>query len=300
MRAWGIINLSHRPTRRESAKADLGCEPLVGDGIRTERFRVKDGEKVDLAKLSPDDTSAFPGDEAEAIQESKRLSSKLEKLQETLYAEHKHKVLIVLQAMDTGGKDGTIKKVFEGVNPQGVRVEHFRTPTPEEADHDFLWRVHQQVPGSGEMVIFNRSHYEGVLVERVHGLVPRKTWMRRYKEIEHFEHLLHEDRTVIMKFFLHIDKEEQKRRLEERLDDPSKQWKLSLSDLQERKYWPEYMKAYEDALHKTSKDPSPWYVIPANKKWFRDVVVSTIIVEKLEELGMSYPKPSVDLKSVTI
>jgi len=272
----------------------------VGGGIKTEKFRVKEGEKVSLAKLSPDDTSGFSGGEAEAIDESKRLSSKLEKLQETLYAEHRRKVLIVLQAMDTGGKDGTIKKVFEGVNPQGVRVAHFRMPSPEEADHDFLWRVHQQAPGSGEMVIFNRSHYEGVLIERVHGLVPRKTWQRRYKEIEHFEHLLHEDHTAIMKFFLHIDKDEQKRRLEERRDDPSKQWKLSLSDLQERKYWSEYMKAYEDALERTSKDSSPWYVIPANKKWFRDVLVSAIIVETLEELGMSYPKPSVDPKSVTI
>jgi PPK2 family polyphosphate:nucleotide phosphotransferase len=272
----------------------------MGDGIHTEGYRVREGEKVNLAKRSPDDTSGFSGSEADALEESKRLSLKLEKLQEVLYAEHKQKVLIVLQAMDTGGKDGTIKKVFEGVNPQGVRVAHFRTPTPEESDHDFLWRVHQQAPGSGEMVIFNRSHYEGVLIERVHGLVPRRTWVRRYKEIEHFERLLHEDRTTIMKFFLHIDKEEQKKRLEERVADPSKQWKLSLSDLQERKYWTQYMKAYEEALARTSKDSSPWYVIPANKKWFRDVLVSSIIVQTLEKLGMSYPRPSVDPKSVTI
>jgi PPK2 family polyphosphate:nucleotide phosphotransferase len=269
-------------------------------GVQTERYRVKEGEKVSLTARSPEDTSGFHGGEAEALGESKKLSLKLEKVQEVLYAEHKHKVLIVLQAMDTGGKDGTIKKVFEGVNPQGVRVAHFRTPTPEESDHDFLWRVHAEAPGSGEMVIFNRSHYEGVLIERVHGLVPRKTWMRRYKEIEHFEHLLQEDRTVILKFFLHIDKEEQKRRLEERLKDPSKQWKFSLSDTQERRFWSKYMKAYEDALENTSKDSSPWYVIPGNKKWFRDLLVSTIIVERLEGLRMEYPKPSVDLKSVVI
>ena len=266
--------------------------------IQTDLYRVKEGEKVELRRWSPGETSGFT--EAEALDESKKLTLKLERLQEVLYAEHKHKVLIVLQAMDTGGKDGSIKKVFEGVNPQGVRVAHFRTPTVEEADHDFLWRVHQQVPGSGEMVIFNRSHYEGVLVERVHALVPRKTWMRRFREIEHFEHLLHEDHAVIMKFFLHIGKDEQKRRLEERRSDPSKQWKFSLADVQERKFWSKYMKAYEDALQNTSTDSSPWYVIPADKKWFRDLLVSTIIVERLEKLGMEYPEPSAEIKSVAI
>jgi PPK2 family polyphosphate:nucleotide phosphotransferase len=272
----------------------------MGAGIQTDRYRVKEGEKVGLGKWSPDDTSGFPGTEGEALEESKKLTLKLERLQELLYAEHKHKVLVILQAMDTGGKDGTIKKVFEGVNPQGVRVAHFRVPTPEEADHDFLWRVHRQTPGSGEMVIFNRSHYEGVLVERVHGLVPRKTWMRRYKEIEHFEKLLHEDHTVITKFFLHISRAEQKRRLQERLTDPSKQWKFSLADTHESRFWSKYMKAYEGALQNTSKDSSPWYVIPSDKKWFRDLLVSSIIVERLEELGMEYPKLSVDPKSVSI
>jgi polyphosphate kinase 2 (PPK2 family) len=187
----------------------------VGARIRTDEYRVREGEKVRLGRWPPSDTSGFRGTEADALEESRKLTLKLESLQEVLYAEHKHKVLIILQAMDTGGKDGTIKKVFEGVNPQGVRVAHFRVPTQDESDHDFLWRVHAQTPKSGEMVIFNRSHYEGVLVERVHGLVPRKAWARRYKEIEHFEHLLHDDDTVIMKFFLHIDKAEQKRRLED-------------------------------------------------------------------------------------
>jgi PPK2 family polyphosphate:nucleotide phosphotransferase len=262
--------------------------------IQTERYRVKEGEKVNLSKVSPDDASGFSGTEAEALEESKRLTQKLERLQELLYAEHKRKVLIVLQAMDTGGKDGTVKKVFEGVNPQGVRVAHFRTPTPEEADHDFLWRVHKQTPASGEMVIFNRSHYEGVLIERVHGLIPKEVWSRRYKEIEHFEKLLHADNVVILKFFLHIDKAEQKRRVEERLKDPTKQWKFSPLDIRERKLWSKYMEAYEDALQNTSTDSSPWYVIPSNRKWFRDVLVSSIIVERLEKLGMEYPKLSVD------
>ncbi len=269
-------------------------------GIQTDGYRVKEGEKVRLDKWSPDDSSSFSGGEAEALEESKKLTLKLEGLQELLYAVHKHKVLIVLQAMDTGGKDGTIRKVFEGVNPQGVRVAHFRVPTPEEADHDFLWRVHSQTPASGQMVIFNRSHYEGVLVERVHGLVPEETWSRRYKEIVHFEKLLHEDHGVIMKFYLHIDEAEQKRRIQERLNDPAKQWKFSLSDVQERKFWPEYLAAYEDAMQNTSTDYSPWYVIPSNKKWFRDLLVSTIIVEKLEKLGMEYPKLAVDPKSIKL
>lgn len=275
-------------------------ERFMRGGLHTDRYRVKEGEKVSLDRWPPSDTSGFSGTAAEALDESRKLTKRLEMLQEILYAEHKHKVLIVLQAMDTGGKDGTIKKVFEGVNPQGVRVAHFRTPTPEEADHDFLWRVHEQAPGSGEMVIFNRSHYEGILIERVHRLIPRKTWSRRFKEIEHFERLLHEDRTVIMKFFLHISKDEQKRRMEERLTDPSKQWKFNLSDVKERRFWSKYMKAYEDALQNTSTESSPWYVIPANEKWFRDVLVSKIIVERLEGLGMQYPKASVDPKSVTV
>ena len=290
----------HAKAFRETAKADPGAETHVGGRVHTERYRVREGEKVRLSAWPPSDTSGFKGTEAEALEESKRLSAKLEKLQEILFAEHKHKVLVVLQAMDTGGKDGTIKKVFEGVNPQGVRVAHFRTPTPEEGDHDFLWRVHAQAPGSGEMVIFNRSHYEGVLIERVHGLVPRKTWIRRYKQIQHFERLLWEDHTVILKFFLHIDKEEQKKRLEDRLNDPSKQWKFTLPDLQERKFWAKYMRAYEDALQNTSSDSAPWYVVPADKKWFRDLLVASVIVERLEELGMEYPKASVDLKSVVI
>jgi PPK2 family polyphosphate:nucleotide phosphotransferase len=268
--------------------------------IQTDRYRLREGEDVHLHEWSPDDVSGFPGTEAEALKESRKLTLKLESLQEVLYAEHKHKVLIVLQAMDTGGKDGTIKKVFEGVNPQGVKVAHFTAPTHEEADHDFLWREHQQAPGNGQMVIFNRSHYEGVLIERVHGLVPRKTWLHRYKEIKHFEKLLIDDNTTILKFFLHIDKAEQKRRLQERLADPSKRWKFSLFDIAERKLWSKYMKAYEDALQETSTDSSPWYVIPANKKWFRDLLVSTIIVESLEKLGMEYPKAKVDVQSAEI
>jgi PPK2 family polyphosphate:nucleotide phosphotransferase len=267
----------------------------VAAPVETERYKVKEGERVSLKKWPPDETSGFKGGMPEALEETKRLTGKLERLQELLYAEHRHKVLIVLQAMDTGGKDGTIKKVFEGVNPQGVRVSHFRVPTPEEHDHDFLWRVHKDVPESGEMVIFNRSHYEDVLVARVHKLVPTKVWERRYKEIVDFERLLHDNDTVILKFMLNISREEQKKRLRERLVDPTKQWKLSTSDQRERQFWPQYMRAYEEALERTSTDYAPWYIVPSNKKWLRDVVVSSVIVETMENLGMKYPKPAVDL-----
>lgn len=261
---------------------------------------VAPGSKLKLRQRDPEDTSGFDGGEALALELSKQLDRRLDRLQERLYAEHKHKVLIVLQAMDTGGKDGTIRRIFEGVNPSGVRVAHFREPTPTEQDHDFLWRAHAQVPGKGEIVIFNRSHYEGVLVERVHQLIAKEVWRQRYTQINDFERLLAEDGTTILKFFLHIDANEQKRRLQERVADPDKQWKFSPDDLAERKLWPQYMKAYEQALENTSTKQAPWYVVPANKKWFRDLLVSAIIVEALEELRLEFPPLSHDPKSIVI
>jgi PPK2 family polyphosphate:nucleotide phosphotransferase len=225
---------------------------------------------------------------------------RLEALQELLYAEQKHKVLVVLQAMDTGGKDGTIRHVFEGVNPQGVRVASFKVPTQEEMAHDYLWRVHKQTPGRGKIVIFNRSHYEDVLVVRVHELVPKKVWSKRYDQINAFERTLAEEGTTILKFFLHIDLEEQKQRLQARLDEPNKRWKFSKGDLKERKLWPMYMHAYEDVLSKTSTDWAPWYVIPANRKWYRNMVIATTLIETLEGLNMSYPQPEEGLDDVVI
>ncbi len=270
-------------------------------GLKTGRYEINPGQQVDLDEYDPNDTSGFDGDKEEYEQaESKKLNEKLRELQEKLYAEHNPKLLVVLQAVDTGGKDGVIHRVFEGVNQQGVRVAHFAQLTPEELDHDFLWRVHKQVPGKGEIVIFNRSHYEGVLVERVHQLVPNKVWQRRYREINDFERLLSEDDTIILKFYLHISKDEQKKRLEERRDDPSKEWKLSINDLPERKFWIEYMKAYGDALSKTSTKWAPWHIIPANHKWYRDLVVSRIIVKKMELMGLHYPKMEKNSRSITI
>lgn len=264
------------------------------------KYLVKPGDKVNLKNLNPNDKSYFRGDKEQSRNEFQKINAKLEELQEKLYAEHKHKVLIVLQAMDSGGKDGTIRHVFDGVNPQGVKVASFKVPTSEELDHDYLWRVHEHTPGKGEIVIFNRSHYEDVLVVRVHDLVPKSVWRRRFKHIRDFERILADEGTTILKFFLHIDLNEQKERFQARLDTPHKRWKFRLGDLEERKLWDSYQTAYEEAICKTSTETAPWYIIPSNRKWYRNLVISRIIVETLENLNMSYPKPEEDLESVVI
>lgn len=268
-----------------------------------DRFRIKPGSKVNLKDWDTDEHELAElgvDDKNEAKEVLEALNRELESLQEILYAEHRHPVLIVLQGMDTSGKDGTIRHVFEGVNPQGVRVANFKVPTQIELDHDYLWRVHAQTPAKGEMVIFNRSHYEDVLVVRVHQLVPKEVWSRRYEQINHFERLLAEEGTIILKFFLHISLEEQKRRLQARLDDPTKRWKFRLGDLKERKLWADYIEAYEDVLSKTSTDWAPWYVVPSDRKWFRNLVIARAIVERLKSLKMSYPQPDEDLEGVVI
>ncbi|MEI7989045.1 MAG: polyphosphate kinase 2 family protein [Chloroflexota bacterium] len=265
-----------------------------------ERYIVRLNEKIDLKHFDAGDTSAFSGDKTIAQKKLLKLNKELEALQELLYAEHKHKVLIVLQGMDTSGKDGTVRHVFEGVNPQGVRVASFKAPTIEELDHDYLWRIHQQIPAKGEIVIFNRSHYEDVLIVRVHNLAPHEIWKRRYEQISRFEHMLSEEGTIILKFYLHIDADEQKKRLQERLEDPTKHWKFSSSDLQERKLWDNYMDAYEDALIKTSSSWAPWYVVPANKKWYRNLVIASIIVDTLKNLNMKYPENLENLEGIKI
>ena len=261
---------------------------------------VEPGKKIKLADIDPQDTGKFKGGKEEGLKEIAKLNEKLQELQELLYAEGKHKVLVVLQAMDTGGKDGTIRRVFDGVNPQGVKVASFKVPTSEEMAHDYLWRVHKVVPANGELVVFNRSHYEDVLVVRVHNYVPKEVWSKRYEQINAFEKLLAENGTTILKFFLHINKDEQKERLQARLDDPSKHWKFSVGDLAERKLWDDYQAAYEDALSKTSTEHAPWYVVPANRKWYRDLVISTVLVDTLKGLRMKYPEPKDDLSGVVI
>lgn len=265
-----------------------------------ERYRVRPGSPVDLSQWDPDDKSLFQENKTEGRKALLTLNERLETLQELLYAEHKQRLLIVLQAMDTGGKDGTIRHVFEGVNPQGVKVANFKKPTAEELDHDYLWRVHKHAPGKGKIAIFNRSHYEDVLVVRVHNLAPESTWRRRYAQINDFERMLAEEGTTILKFYLHIDKEEQKERLQARLEEPNKRWKFNPGDLEERKLWPEYIKAYEAVLSQTSTEWAPWYIIPANRKWYRNLVVATVIVETLEALEMQYPEPTLSPDRIVI
>jgi PPK2 family polyphosphate:nucleotide phosphotransferase len=265
-----------------------------------DRYRVKPGTKVDLSQWDPNDKSLFDGAKQEGKKTLDELNDRLEAFQELLYAEHKHKLLVVLQAMDTGGKDGVIRHVFDGVNPQGVKVASFKVPTQKERDHDYLWRVHDKVPGNGEIVIFNRSHYEDVLVVRVHELVPEEVWRKRYDHINQFERLLADEGTSIVKFFLHIDLEEQKERLQARLDEPNKRWKFSRGDLKERKLWPEYVEAYEEVLSKTSTEWAPWYIIPANRKWYRNLVIVNVLLDTLERMNMSYPEPEDDLDGITI
>ena len=265
----------------------------------TERYRVTPGRPFALADRDPSDTGAFDGDKKDAEKVFERLNERLETLQELLYADQRHKVLIVLQGMDTSGKDGTIRHIFDGTNPIGVKVASFKRPTAPELAHDYLWRVHGQTPGAGEIVIFNRSHYEDVLVVRVDQLVPEERWRKRYQHIADFERLLADEGTTILKFFLHISKDEQKERLEERLADPDKHWKFDKADLAVRAKWDAYQAAYQDALARTSTEHAPWYVVPANKKWYRNLVISDVIIRRLEGLGLRYPAAQ-DLAGVTV
>lgn len=264
------------------------------------RHRITPDTVVDLGSLDPGDTSAFPGTKSDAKARLRTLNDRLEALQELLYAEGRHKVLIVLQATDTGGKDGTIRHVFEGVNPQGVKVASFKKPTPTELGHDYLWRIHADTPATGEITIFNRSHYEDVLVVRVHSLVDEATWSRRYDHINDFERMLADEGTTILKFFLHISKDEQAERLRGRLETPQKQWKFAAGDLAERERWDDYQVAFEDMLSRTSTEWAPWYVVPANRKWYRNLVVSEVVIATLEGLDMSYPPPDEGLANITI
>jgi len=269
------------------------------------QYEVVSGGKFKLKAYDPDETGEYKKtdqgkDKAKA--ETTKLIAKLAGLQERLYANATRSVLIVLQGMDTSGKDGTIRNVMYGVNPQGCRVVSFKVPSKEELAHDFLWRVHREVPPNGHVGIFNRSHYEDVLITRVHGWVSDATVKRRFNQIKEFEELLHENGTVILKFFLHISKAEQKERLEARIADPEKRWKWNSSDLEERKLWDRYVQAYEDAISVTSTKHAPWYIVPANRKWYRNLVVAERVVEALEGLKLKTPPgpEGVDFSKIVI
>ena len=255
------------------------------------RHRVRPGTRVRLADIDPDDTGGH-GNEERARAKLARGLERLQKLQDVLYAGRSHAVLIVLQGLDTAGKDGTVKHVFTGVNPSGCEVVAFKVPTEEETAHDFLWRVHRAVPRRGHITIFNRSHYEDVLVPRVHRTAKPKVIRQRYDAINDFERLLAENGTLILKFYLHISKGEQRRRLQERLADPTKNWKFSEPDLKERALWSRYIAAYEKLLTRCSAEWAPWYVVPANRKWYRNLVVADVLVKALEDLHLTYPPPA--------
>jgi PPK2 family polyphosphate:nucleotide phosphotransferase len=265
----------------------------------TKPFLVPSGTRVNLADYDPGYSGRYLN-KNEGKEDLKHNAKRLQELQEVLWAEGKHALLIVLQAMDAGGKDGTIKHVMRGVNPQGCQVTSFKVPTEEELAHDYLWRIHKATPRRGYIGIFNRSHYEDVLVVRVHNLVPEEVWLQRYEQINHFEKLLADNGTTILKFFLHISKEEQKERFEARLQNPRKNWKFSMGDVEERGYWNDYMRAFEDVLSKCSMPWAPWYIVPANRKWYRNIVVSQIIIEALEELEMRFPPPLPDAHKIII
>jgi PPK2 family polyphosphate:nucleotide phosphotransferase len=260
-------------------------------------FRVKPGRKLRLKDIDP----GYKGHhetEQKAVVELEHYRQKMAKMQSLLYAEKKRSVLVVLQALDAAGKDGTVNHVLSVLNPQGASAVGFKKPTADDLAHDFLWRVHPHVPGKGEIAIFNRSHYEDVLVTRVHKLIDKATWLERYRRIRDFEDLLIANGTHVLKFFLHISEQEQLARFAERLEDPARNWKISESDYAERAYWDDYIAAFEDAMMATSTKGSPWFVIPANHKWFRNLAVSQIIADMMEGLQMSYPKPTVDLAEI--
>ncbi|MCA9904823.1 MAG: polyphosphate kinase 2 family protein [Anaerolineae bacterium] len=258
----------------------------------------KFGSKVHLKDFDPDYCEDL--DKKTAKKEEDRLEKRFAALQEMLYAQGKHALLVVLQAMDAGGKDGTIKKVFDSVNPQGVQVTSFKVPTAEELAHDYLWRIHKAVPGRGFIGIFNRSHYEDVLVVRVNELVSQDVWVKRYDQINAFERLLADNGVTILKFYLHISKDEQKERFQERLDNPEKHWKFSVGDLSVRERWDDYMQAYEDAITLCNTPYAPWHIVPANRKWYRDLAVTRTIVDAMEQMGLDYPENKDDLSGVVI
>jgi PPK2 family polyphosphate:nucleotide phosphotransferase len=260
-------------------------------------FRVEPGTKVKLNEFD----AGGKGDEKDlaAVQdELVTLTKRLAELQYLMYAECKRSFLIVLQALDAGGKDGTVRHVIGSMNPQSATVQAFKTPSVEEMAHDYLWRIHKVTPAKGQVVVFNRSHYEDVLIVRVHNLVPKEVWSKRYDEINDFERQLSDSGTHIIKFFLHIDKKEQLARFKQRLDDPAKQWKISEFDYKEREFWDDYQKAYEDAISRCSTDYAPWYVIPSNRKWFRNLIISRVLVKVLESMDMQFPQPTVNIEEI--
>ena len=290
---------------KKDRKKDARKNGKAGEAVKAANtqeypdYRVLPGERIMLAAIDADQSEGYKK-KKDVLGELEEQRLRIQDLQSKLYAENKKGLLIVLQAMDTGGKDGAIKHVFSGVNPQGCRVSSFKAPNPEEANHDFLWRYHKSAPAVGRIGIFNRSHYEDVLVVRVKDLVPEEVWRPRYALINNFEWNLTQNNISVIKFYLHISKDEQKRRLESRLADPDKRWKFSTNDIKERAYWEDYQRAFEDAISETSTDFAPWFVIPANKKWYRNLVIARAIADTLEAMDPNFPPAEAGLDKISI
>jgi PPK2 family polyphosphate:nucleotide phosphotransferase len=263
------------------------------------QLMVAEGKKINLQKLNPDYDFNIDEKKAEHVLKQ-NIKKRMSDLQYRLYAERKKTLLIVVQGIDTSGKDSTIRHVISAFNPQGCTVKAFKEPTAEDLSHDFLWRIHKSAPAKGEIVVFNRSHYEDIIQPRVHKTIHKSIWSQRYEHINAFERCLLDDSTKIIKFFLHISKEEQRKRLEERMTDPSKQWKVSERDIKDRKFWSSYTAAYQDIIRRCSNLWAPWYIIPANKKWFRNLAVGLIIVDTLERMKPKFPKPATNLSKILI
>ncbi len=295
--------VAEAPEATAHAAGVAAPETLVAEELPPDpnypHYRVEPGTRISLRDVDPNESEHYER-KKDVKEELQRQRKRIEDLQARLYAERKQGLLIVLQALDTGGKDGTIRGVFQGVNPQGCQVWSFKAPSAEELEHDFLWRYHQKTPPRGMITIFNRSHYEEVLVVRVKGLMPEEVWRRRYQMINEFEHTLTLNNTAIIKFYLHISKDEQKRRLESRLADPDKHWKFSSNDLKERAFWDDYQAAFEDAISNCSTDYAPWYVVPANNKWYRNLVIARTIADTLEAMDPQFPEAEAGLDRIII
>jgi len=262
--------------------------------------QVPIGVTVDLNQIPTRENESFPINQKEGKEHLGGLLKEIDELQNRLYAESKNRLLVILQAMDTGGKDGVIRNVFAPMDPQGIRVASFKRPSEVELAHDYLWRIHQHVPGNGEAVIFNRSHYEDIVAVRVRNILPEERWSKRFEHINQFEKMLADEGTTILKIFLHISKDEQKERLQARLDDAGKNWKFNPGDLEDRAHWSTFMTVYSDVIGKTNTVQNPWHIVPADRKWYRDFVVASILVEKLKGLDMQYPKVSFDPSTIVI
>lgn len=269
-------------------------------GIPTDDYRVRPDSKVRLDDWSTNTKGGFDGDKQMRIDALTLLNDRLSELQAMLYAEGKHKFLVVLQGMDTSGKDSTIKHVFRHINPIGVKVKDFKRPNDVELAHNYLWRVQEHTPRNGRMVIFNRSHYEDVVVVRVNDLVAKDQWRKRFRHIREFERMMADEGTTIVKIFLHISKDEQRARLQERLDNPAKHWKFEHGDIAERAHWDAYTVAYQEAIAETSTEYAPWWIVPGDRKWYRNLVVSEILIEALERLDMRYPEPAAGIENIVI